>query len=164
MGTRGREIAELDVDSLIEQLNAALADEWLAFYQYWVGAQIVKGPMRGAVVAELTEHAQEEYEHAELLVERILQLGGTPLLSPEEWYDATNCGYAAPEDARVGPVLQQNIEGEQCAIDVYRKLAELTRDTDAITYEMVVGILEDEVEHEDDLEALLEDIEIGMAD
>lgn len=27
---------KLDVESLIAQLNAALAEEWLAYYQYWV--------------------------------------------------------------------------------------------------------------------------------
>ena len=32
---------KLDVESLISQLNAALAEEWLAYYQYWVGALVV---------------------------------------------------------------------------------------------------------------------------
>lgn len=27
---------KLDVDNLLSQLNAALAEEWLAYYQYWV--------------------------------------------------------------------------------------------------------------------------------
>ncbi len=27
---------KLDVKSLIDQLNAALSEEWLAYYQYWV--------------------------------------------------------------------------------------------------------------------------------
>ncbi len=53
MGTKGRDIVEMDVDQLIELLNKALADEWLAYYQYWIGAKVAKGPMRGAVVAEL---------------------------------------------------------------------------------------------------------------
>ena len=36
---------KLDVQSLIAQLNAALAEEWLAYYQYWVGAFVVEGAM-----------------------------------------------------------------------------------------------------------------------
>lgn len=158
MGTRGREIVGIDVDELIGELNKALADEWLAYYQYWIGAKVAKGPMRNAVVAELEEHANEELEHAGMLVERILQLGGTPVLSPEQWYDKTNCGYAIPDDPHVKKLLEQNIKGEQCAIDVYQKLAIMLKDKDPITYNMVIEILEDEVEHEEDLEALSEDI------
>jgi len=40
MGTKGREIVGMDIDKLIELLNKALADEWLAYYQYWVGAKV----------------------------------------------------------------------------------------------------------------------------
>jgi hypothetical protein len=35
----------------------AFADEWLAYYQYWLGAKVVKGPMKEAVIAELLQHA-----------------------------------------------------------------------------------------------------------
>jgi bacterioferritin len=116
--------------------------------------------MRGAVVAELEEHATEELEHAGQLVERILQLGGTPVLSPEGWYKVTNCGYNAPSDPQVKKLLEQNIKGEQCAIEVYQKLSKMLKDKDCITYQLVLEILEDEVEHEDDLETLLEDLEL----
>jgi bacterioferritin len=160
MGTKGREIVGMDVKQIVEELNKALADEWLAYYQYWIGAKVAKGPMRGAVVAELEEHASEELEHAVQLVERIIQLGGTPVLSPEDWYKVTNCGYNAPSDPKVKKLLEQNIQGEQCAIEVYQKLSKILKDKDCITYQLVLEILEDEVEHEEDLEALLEDLEL----
>jgi bacterioferritin len=158
MGTKGREIVGLDVNKLIQLLNKALADEWLAYYQYWIGAKVVTGQMRGQVVAELEEHAGDELRHAGMLVNRILQLGGTPILKPEGWYKMTNCGYDAPDDHSVKTILEQNIKGEQCAIDVYNKLAGMTKDKDSITYPMIVEILADEVEHEDDLQNLLEDM------
>ncbi|MGD9551722.1 MAG: ferritin-like domain-containing protein [Candidatus Caldatribacteriota bacterium] len=160
MGTKGREIVGMDVKQIVEELNKALADEWLAYYQYWIGAKVAKGPMRGAVVAELEEHASEELEHAGQLVERIIQLGGTPVLSPEDWYKVTNCGYNVPSDPKVQKLLEQNIQGEQCAIEVYQKLSKMLKDKDSITYQLVLEILEDEVEHEEDLEALLEDLEL----
>ncbi|HEC36351.1 MAG TPA: ferritin [Anaerolineae bacterium] len=160
MGTKGRAIVGMDVDSLVEVLNKALADEWLAYYQYWVGAKVAKGPMRGAVMAELVQHATEELGHAELLANRILQLGGTPLLKPADWYEMTNCGYEAPEDPYVEVLLEQNIKGEQCAIEAYRQLVELTKDADPVTYEMALSILADEIEHEEDLQALAEDIQL----
>jgi bacterioferritin len=160
MGTKGREIVDIDVDNLIKMLNKAMADEWMAYYQYWIGAKVAKGPMRGAVAAELVQHATEELGHAELLAGRIIQLGGIPLLNPEDWFKAANCGYETPEDPYVESLLAQNIKGEQCAIDVYQQLIKLTRDADPVTYEIVLGILIDEVEHEEDLQALLEDIEL----
>jgi len=150
----------LDVDDLIERLNKALADEWLAYYQYWIGAKVAAGPMRGAVTLELEEHATEELGHALMLVDRITQLGGTPLLAPKEWYEMTNCGYEAPEDPYVKVLLEQNIKGEQCAIEVYRQLVEFTKDADPVTYEIVLQILTDEIVHEEDLQALAEDIRL----
>lgn len=158
MGTKGREIIGVNVDKLIELLNKALADEWLAYYQYWIGAKVVVGPMRGAVVAELEEHAGDELKHAGMLVDRIIKLGGTPILKPEDWYKMTNCGYEAPADPSVRKVLEQNVKGEQCAIEVYSKLLDMVKDKDPITHNMVLDILEDEIEHEEDLEALLEDM------
>ncbi len=160
MGTKGRALVGRRVDKLIEMLNKALADEWLAYYQYWIGAKVAKGPMRGVVAAELLEHATEELGHAELLAERILQLGGEPLLTPQVWFKATNCGYESPEDPYTKVLLDQNIKGEQCAIQVYQELVEFTKDIDPITYNIVLGILADEVMHEEDLQAIAEDIEL----
>jgi bacterioferritin len=160
MGTRGREIVGMDISKLLKLLNKAFADEWLAYYQYWIGAKVAKGLMRGAVVAELEEHAGDELKHAGMLTERIIQLGGTPILKPKDWYSMTNCGYEAPEDPNVRALLEQNIKGEQCAIDVYRSLLEKVKDKDPITYNMALEILEDEVEHEEDLQAILEDMEL----
>ncbi|MFH1306585.1 MAG: ferritin-like domain-containing protein [Candidatus Micrarchaeota archaeon] len=159
MGTKGAEIVALETKELISLLNKALADEWLAYYQYWIGAKIVKGKMRGAVVSELEEHANDELKHANMLVNRILVLGGKPITNPKDWSALSNCGYDEPTNPEVSAILKQNIKGEQCAIAVYQKLAETTKGKDHITYHMAVEILEDEVEHEEDLQSLLEDIE-----
>jgi len=158
MGTKGREIVGVDVDKLIGLMNKALADEWLAYYQYWVGSKVAVGRMRGIVAKELEEHANEELMHANMLTERIVQLGGAPLLSPDQWKKESNCGYDEPADPNTKKLLEQNIKGEQCAIAVYKKLLEMVEGKDPITQHIILDILEDEVEHEDDLEAILEDI------
>lgn len=159
MGTKGIEIVDLDVKKLIGLLLKAFSDEWLAYYQYWIGAKVVKGPMKEAVIAELIQHAADELRHADMLAQRIIQLGGTPVTKPEEWYRHTNCGYDAPDNPFVKDVLDQNIKGEQCAIMTYQNLANLTMGKDPVTYNIVVKILEDEVEHEEDLQAEMEDLE-----
>jgi bacterioferritin len=163
MGTKGRAIIGLDVEELLKLLNKAFADEWLAYYQYWVGAKVAKGPMKDAIIAELVQHATEELSHADLVSNRIIQLGGTPLTTPKLWFDWTNCGYDPPDDPFVRTLLEQNINAEQCAIGVYDNLMKLTEGKDPITYNVALTILEQEVEHEEDLQALLEDLDLMIA-
>jgi len=160
MGTRGREIVGMDVDKVLELLNKAFSDEWLAYYQYWLGAKIVRGPTKDNVIAELVQHATDELRHADMVANRIIQLGGTPVTEPKKWYELTNCGYDAPDDPYVKVILEQNIKGEQCAISVYHAMLQETREKDPVTYELALQIMQDEVEHEEDLQSLLEDLEL----
>lgn len=163
MGTRGREIVGMKVEKLLRLLNAAYASEWLAYYQYWLGAKIIKGPMKDAVAAELTLHATEELNHATLLTTRIIQLGGTPVVDPKQWFKLSPCAYDAPEDPYVVTILDQNISGEQCAISAYKKLMDATKDKDMVTYNLALTILSQEVEHEEDLQSLKEDLDLMVA-
>lgn len=160
MGTRGREIVGMDVDELLQLLNGAFASEWLAYYQYWLGAKVIKGPMKDAVAAELNLHATEELNHAVMLAARIVQLGGTPVVNPRDWFDLSPCAYDAPEDPYVAVLLAQNIAGEQCAITTYKNMMDVTKDKDMVTYNIALTILEQEVEHEEDLQSLQEDLEL----
>ena len=159
MGTKAREIAGVDVPELLKMLNKAYADEWLAYYQYWVGAKVAVGRMRGIIAKELEEHAGEELEHATKLTERIITLGGTPLLTPQDLIKESECGYAAPSDPLTKKLLEQNIKGEQCAIMTYKKILDYVSGKDPVTYHLVLDILEDEIEHEEDLEAMLADMQ-----
>ena len=162
MGTLGQKIVGKDVKEIVNLLNKAYCDEWLAYYQYWVGSKVVKGPNKEAVISELTLHATEELNHATLLTTRIIQLGGTPVTKPQDWYKLTNCGYEAPDDPFIVKILEQNIKGEQCAIKTYNSLLKKTEGKDPVTYNILLTILSQEVEHEEDLQALLEDVEIIM--
>jgi bacterioferritin len=160
MGTRGREIIGMDVEQLLKLLNQAYASEWLAYYQYWLGAKVIKGPMKDAIASELTLHATEELNHAGLLSNRIIQLGGTPVLSPQGWAAISPCKYDAPADPYVAVLLDQNIAGEQCAISTYKGLMDATKDKDMVSYNLALTILEQEVEHEEDLQSLREDLNL----
>ena len=106
----------IDVSEVLDELNAALSEEWLAFYQYWVGALVVKGAMRGDVQREFQEHAMEEFEHAKLIADRIIELEGVPVLDPKKWFDLAKCAYTPPTDADVVKLLKQNVAAERCAI------------------------------------------------
>lgn len=157
MGMIGKDIvskAGLDVNELLTMLNKAYSDEWLAYYQYWTGAQVAAGPLAPDLIPELEEHASEELDHAKKLAKRIIELGGTPVLSPEDWYKESTCGYLVPANPQAEALLKQNLQGERCAIEVYNKILFKVKDKDLLTAHLIRQILEDEVEHEQELEDL----------
>ncbi len=143
---------------LLEELNKAYCDEWLAYIQYMEGAQIASGMPRVSLVAEMEEHAQEELDHAKKLAKRIIELGGTPIIEPKTWYKYSTCGYEAPKDNDARIILEQNLRSERCAIHVYNKLIKRLDGRDPITNKLLVKILEEEIEHEQDLEDIWEDV------
>ena len=132
---------KIDVVEVLAELNAALSEEWLAFYQYWVGALVVKGTMRGDVQREFQAHALEEFEHARLLADRIVELEGMPVLDPKQWFELAKCPY-----------------GERCAILRYQSIASLTDGKDFTTCDMAKHILAEEEDHEQELQDFLDDI------
>ncbi|NWG14730.1 MAG: hypothetical protein HXY20_14480 [Acidobacteria bacterium] len=56
--------------------------------------------------------------------------------------------------------LDQNIAGEQCAITTYRGLRDAAKDHDMATYNEALTILEQEVEHDEDLQSLRESLDL----
>jgi rubrerythrin len=52
------------------------------------------------------------------------------------------------------------VAGEQCTITTYKNLMDATKDKDMVTYNMALTILEQEVEHEEDLQSLREDLDL----
>lgn len=149
---------KLDVDSLLSQLNAALSEEWLAWYQYWIGAQIAVGAMRSNVKKEFEEHADEERQHAQLITDRIIELEGVPVLDPNQWSQLARCHYLTPNDFDVVALLRQNVDSERCAILRYQEIALFTDGKDFTTCDMAKHILAEEEDHEQDLQDYLDDI------
>ncbi|MDD4145375.1 MAG: ferritin-like domain-containing protein [Prolixibacteraceae bacterium] len=158
MGKEAIKVASVDVKKLLEMLNAALSEEWLAYYQYWIGARLMEGPMRSEVEPELLLHADQELNHAVLVVERIIQLGGTPVINPSEWTKLSRCSYDEPSDPYIEAILEQNLKGERCAIKRYQEIADFTAGKDHSTHQIAVQILNEELEHEDDIESWIGDL------
>lgn len=159
MGKQAIEVSSVDIDTLLGMLNAALSEEWLAYYQYWIGARLMEGPMRSEVEPELLLHADQELNHAVLVVNRIIQLGGTPVVNPVDWTKLARCSYDEPTDHYIEVILEQNLKGERCAIQRYEEIANLTNGKDHSTHQMAVTILNEELEHENDIEDWLTDLQ-----
>lgn len=162
MGIKAAGIVGKDASGIVTSLRKAYCDEWFAYYQYWVGARVIRGPSRAAAIKELVEHAEDELRHADMLAKRIIQLGGALVLKPEDWYAHAACGYAPPEDPFVRAVLAQNLTAERCAIGVYDGLIREVGGKDAATCDIITEILQDELEHEEDIEGLLYDLDALM--
>ena len=158
MGKQALNILDIDINKLVGMLNAALSEEWLAYYQYWIGARMMEGPMRSEIEPELLLHADQELGHAVLVVNRIIQLGGTPVINPSDWTKLARCPYDEPSDPYIEVILEQNLDAERCAIQRYQEIADLTEGKDHSTHQMAVQILNEELEHENDIEDWITDL------
>jgi bacterioferritin len=158
MGEHAIKNINVDLNVLLGKLNEALSEEWLAYYQYWIGARLMEGPMRSEIEPELLLHASQELNHAVLVVDRIIQLGGTPVIHPQDWFRLSKCDYDAPADPYVEVILEQNLKGERCAINRYQDLADFTHGKDHATFQIATSILNEELEHENDIESWITDI------
>ena len=158
MGETAQKISKVDHKELLDVLNAAFAEEWLAYYQYWIAARIMSGPMSLSIGEEFKEHAHEEKEHAELLATRIIELGGTPLIDPNDWSKTAKCKYDAPTDENVLAIVKQVLAAERCAVARYQQICDMCFGKDYQTFKISAQILEQELDHEQDMEDYITDI------
>lgn len=152
MGEMAQKISKINQDELLKILNSAYAEEWLAYYQYWLGAKVAEGIERIKIAEEFMEHAEEELKHAGWLAERIIQLGGTPVLNPEEWQKIAVCKYDAPADRNTETLVAQNLVAERCAVARYQQICEMCGKEDIETFRISEKILKEEIEHEQEME------------
>lgn len=158
MGDMAQKIVKADLNVLLRTLNEAFAEEWLAYYQYWLGAKMAVGLQRYMIEKEFQEHAEEELKHADWLADRIIQLGGTPVMSPDDWSKIARCKYTAPTKGDVVTLLNENLESERCAIGRYQGICDMVTGKDYETFRISRKILKEELEHEQELEDFLADI------
>jgi bacterioferritin len=158
MGSKAKQIIELDVDDLLKDLNRLYADEWLAVYAYNYMSQVVTGRPAAKHLAELLlDTSRDELEHQAELAERITSLGGKPLADVSKLVETSNDGYPAPpaDEKDFEGIVRTVIKAEHDAITAYNKLAKKTHVKDPITFNLVIHILSEEIEHEDEFENLL---------
>lgn len=143
-------------DSLvIEYLNKALRHELTAVNQYWLHARMFRNWGYTRLAKKEYEEAQEERDHADLLIDRIIFLEGWP-----------NLQYLDP--LRIGKSLKDCIEcdlaGEYSARALYREAREVSLEAkDFISKKLFEQLLGEEEAHIDFLETQMELIErIGI--
>ena len=144
-----------DRQKVLQLLNEALATEIVCTLRYRHDYFVARGLKAKVAAEEFLEHANEELSHADMIAERIVQLGGEPDLDPATLTGRSHAEY------RLGRTLEEmvreNLVAERIAIDSYREMVQFIGDNDPTTRRMMEEILATEEEHADDLADLLQD-------
>ncbi|GAB6140517.1 bacterioferritin [Methylosoma difficile] len=144
---------QADRKKVLALLNDALATEIVCMLRYRRHHFMVRGIHSQAISEEFLMHADEELEHADLLAERIVQLGGEPDFSPQELTARSHAEYV--EGVTLADMIKENLVAERIAIDSYREFIQYLGDHDSTTKRLLESILAVEEEHADDLADLL---------
>lgn len=145
----------LDKDTVIGLLNESLATEIVCTLRYKRHYYVANGIKGRYVAAEFKQHAIEELAHADLIAERIMQLGGTPDFNPVGLADRSHAEYFTGTDLH--DMIRENLVAERIAIESYRAFIQFLGDKDPTTRSMLESILSMEEEHADDLTDLMKD-------
>ncbi|MDE2572287.1 MAG: bacterioferritin [bacterium] len=143
---------ELDASKSAAILNEALATELVCILRYQHHYYMAAGIHSAAARTEFKEHWGDEQRHAEMLCERIRQLGGKPDFSPEglrKSHTEYNEGQSLAE------MILEDLVAERIVIMTYSEMIRHFGEKDPTTRVTLETILADEEEHADDLADLL---------
>ena len=142
-----------DVEKTISILNEALATEIVCVLRYQHHYFMATGVHGKGVADEFKEHADSEREHADLIAERIQQLGGKPDFNPKSLLERSVSQYV--EGETLADMIREDLIAERIVIDVYQEMIRYFGNNDPTTRKMIEHILADEEEHASDLADLL---------
>jgi bacterioferritin len=146
-----------DRRAVVKVLNEALATEIVCVLRYKRHQFTAKGIHGRSVAAEFAEHAADEQGHADLIAQRIVQLGGEPDYSPATLVLRSHSEYA--EGGDLPGMIEEDLVAERVAIESYGEIIRFIGDGDPTTRRMLEGILAKEEEHAEDLSSLLQGLE-----
>jgi bacterioferritin len=134
---------------IIRLLNDALATELICVLRYKRHHYTAQGLASPKIAEEFMVHAQEETAHADLLAQRIVQLGGEPDFSPDGLSKRSHADYDGLTDLKA--MIRSNLVAERIAIEAYSQMIALIGDKDSTTRRVLEGILSQEREHAEEL-------------
>lgn len=143
-----------DRDTVVRILNEALATEIVCVLRYKRHHFMAAGIHAKAVAEEFLEHANEEQAHADLIADRITQLGGEPNFSPQGLAMRSHSEYV--EGDTLLDMIREDLVAERIAIESYTEMIRYLGADDPTTRRMLEGILAMEEEHAEDMKTLLE--------
>jgi len=145
---------QADRETVIRVLNEALATEIVCVLRYKRHHYMAAGIHAQAVAEEFSEHASEEQQHADMIAERIVQLGGAPNFSPEGLAMRSHSQYV--EGTTLVDMIREDLVAERIAIDSYSEIIRYLGTNDPTSRRVLEEILAKEEEHADDMKTLIE--------
>jgi bacterioferritin len=142
-----------DRDTVLRLLNEALATEIVCTLRYRRHFFMAMGVNSESVKTEFKEHSDEELAHADLIAERIVQLGGEPDFNPAGITSRSHAEYV--QGGSLEDMIRENLVAERIAIDSYREMIQYLGDKDPTSRRLMEQILAVEEEHAEDLSSLL---------
>jgi bacterioferritin len=136
-------------EDIIKLLNDSLATELVCTLRYKRHHFTAKGMASPAIADEFLVHANEETAHADMIAERIVQLGGEPDFNPQSLLDRSHADYDQSLDLTA--MIRANLVAERVAIEAYTQTIRLIGDKDSTTRRMIEHILSQEQEHAEEL-------------
>ena len=143
----------LDKDEAVKVLNEALATELVCVLRYRFHYFMASGIHKDGAAAEFLEHWNEELRHADMIAERIKQLGGKPEMNPDILTSKSHAEYV--EGTSLEDMLKEDLVAERIAIQSYRELVRFFGTADPTSRRLMEEILAVEEEHADDIADLL---------
>ena len=138
---------------VLKLLNEALATEMVCVLRYRRHHFMARGIHAKSTAEEFLVHSDEELGHADLLAERIVQLGGEPDFAPDGLSSRSHAEYVA--GSTLVDMIKEDLVAERIAIDSYRDMILYLGDGDPTTGQLLRDILKVEEKHADELADLL---------
>lgn len=142
-----------DRETVLRLLNEALATELVCVLRYRHHYYVAQGLPAEAIKSEFLEHANEEQQHADLIAERIIQLGGDPNFDPVGLAERSHAEYGSGR--QLVDLLRDDLIAERVAIESYTEMIKYVGEDDSTTRRMLEGILSAEEEHAEEIASLL---------
>src|SRR5437764_13835862 len=142
-----------DVNKTIQILNEALATEIVCVLRYMHHYFMATGVHGKAAADEFKEHADEERRHADMVAERIQQLGGKPDFNPKNLLERSVSHYV--EGETLADMIREDLIAERMVIELYQEMIRYFGNNDPTTRLLIEQLLKDEEEHASDLSDLL---------
>ncbi|HLG72403.1 MAG TPA: ferritin-like domain-containing protein [Chloroflexota bacterium] len=141
-----------DRQAVIDALNKLRATEFASYLQYKQHAYMAVSLLSPGLKADFAAHADLELGHADMLGERIQQLGGVPVYRPHELArQAAEEGVSPEQGATLTDMVVENLMLERQQIESYTNLIRELRDGDPTTTRLLLTILEVTERHASEL-------------